>query len=197
MKNDIESAVVVPFLQSALTGILACVGVLAGCVVFAWPWAYAGLIACVVTFAAWVVFRGEVRRRLDFEAGVVPVAPAQPEPIQSFALEVDYDSGRSGDYLGLNVSPEKFTQWAQGVAGGRSLAESSWIGSHGLFSRGEYTLMLAELLKRGYIRRRSANGHQLGYEPSAKGAALFRGMSSPPTHSHTLTRKPGIMRAIR
>lgn len=194
MKNTVESAVVVPALQATITGVLAACAVLSGCVVWRWPWGYAGLAGVGVMFWAWLFFRSEVQRRLDVEAGV-DTAQAQPvqlqaQPVQEYRLEIDYDSGKAGDWLSLGVPFEKFTQWACGVAEGRSLAESQWIGSRGIFSRGEYVHMLTELLNRGYIRRRSLNGHQLGYELCAKGKALVRGASTPFTHSHTLTRFP-------
>lgn len=194
MRNTVESCVLVPVLQSGISGIFVGFAVLSGCAAFGWPWSWAGVSGCVVMLCAWWYFRREVAIRLDAESGLlqpVQVQPVQvqPEPVQAFALTVAYNEGRAGDMLRFGVSPEKFTQWAQGVYEGRSLAESQWIGSRGVFSRGEYTRMLAELLNRGYIRHRSRY-HAQGFELCAKGRALVRGASTPFTHSHTLTHSP-------
>lgn len=202
MKNDVESAVVVPLLQAAVTGILASVGVLSGCVVWRWPVGYAGLSGCLVMGCAWLYFRNEVRTRLDVESGVVQVQAAQviqaqPEPARAFTLEVDYNEGRAGDFLEFGVDAERFTQWARGVSEGRSLAQAGWIGKGGLFSRSEYCCLLAELLNRGYIRRRSLNGHAQGYEPTSKGAATFRGFATL-AHAHARRQpKHEIPRGVR
>lgn len=189
--NDVEKSVIVPLLQAGISGCLA--GALAGsgCALWEWEWAWAGVVGCVVTLAAWLYFRAEVKLRADVQAGVVQVQaqPAQPEPVQAFELAVTYNEGAAGDILQFGVDPERFRAWCSGVADGRSLAQAGWIGRGGLFSRSEYTRLMAELLNRGYIRLRCESGHAQGYELVAKGRALVNGAAR--AHAHARTHSTG------
>jgi len=188
--NDIESGVLVPVLQACVTGLLAGCAVLAGGVMWRWQYTFPGssLVACVVVFASWLFFRVEVGRRLDVASGVTlnqtpgETPAGQPEPIRGFQLEVDYNEGRAGDYLSFGVEPERFTAWCQGVASGRGLAEDSWTGSAGLFSKSEYRQLREQLVERGFLRLRGKH-HSQGFQLTGKGKALTSGVARARAHA--------------
>lgn len=138
-------------------------------------WLWGSLVGCSVAFFNWLKFS---------EPEPEPVAPVIVQEPDTFRLEVDYDSGAAGDYLQFGVDPRKFFSWCEGVSLGRSTAEDNWCGSRGIFAKSEYRTLRDELVTRGFMRLRGKSPSQ-GYELSAKGSALVRGVAR--THAHATT----------
>lgn len=192
MKGALESMVVVPTCQAGVLGLFGGLCACSACLVWGWGLGYAGLCGCVLTFVSFLAFRAEVSRRLDVESGVLSVnADSTPEleptrelePLQAFRLEVDYNGNREGDFLTFNLPPETFYAWCSGVAGGKTLAEDTWCGSRGLFSKSQFHTFRNELLNRGFLRMNGKH-HAQGFSLSAKGNALIRGVA----RTHTQAR---------
>jgi hypothetical protein len=154
-----QGDVLVPLAQAGISGLLA--GVLSGVVLLATEagvsaWIPAAIGAAVGGFV-WAKLLVDHRRLLRStevwtRRDKDPIA-AQPQGIR---LEVKRDRGPDigPGYLfaELPTTAQAFRTWAQGVTGGRSLAQSAWTGKGRPFSRSDYEELLAFLERARVVR---------------------------------------------
>lgn len=170
--QGVVPGVLVPFAQSAITGLL-----LAAAALSVWQFyqvrdalrLFLAVLACG-TLVAWMGALGKWRGWIDAAFG-----RTQPEPTEKpYQLQValTYNEGQAGDYLVLPVDYQRFEQWAAGIDSGASLGENHWCGSRAIFSKGEYHRLLDELQRRGLVRR-AGRHHSSGYCLTSKGQALI------------------------
>ena len=100
---------------------------------------------------------------------------ASEKVIQTLRLEVIDEQGHKMQFFGdLPISQDDFALWARGVLGGRSLAQSEWTGSAGIFSRPVYRELLDYLMRAGLVRWVDDRHHAQGCELSAVGRSTLR-----------------------
>lgn len=178
---NLASDVLVPLVQALVTGAL-----LGGLVVFTLGEivpdldvdplkAWAGL-ALAISTVAWLLLLGQTRRllwalekvtRLDLDGDR---QVGQPSPV----VRVEVTNGQREMYLDLPGRPEALATMALGVLNGRSLAEGTWSGRGGLFSRSEFRQIRDILIERGLAVWRNPEAKAQGVELTAAGRAVFR-----------------------
>jgi hypothetical protein len=167
-----EADVAVPLLQAAVSaGVGFVAGLLAGGVgaaLFGAPWwvpVVAGPFAGLVMFGwTWYELLDDTRALLrerevyvtDDHPRLDTWGPEEPEePVESVVhLEVDQrreDGGPRGAWRDLPVNPDHFRTWARAALAGQSLAQTSWTGRSGLFSRSQYDSLLTFLSDAGIV----------------------------------------------
>lgn len=99
--------------------------------------------------------------------------PSQDNAGYQLQIALKYNDGKAGDFIGLPVDYERFEAWCAGVDNGRSLGENHWTGTKGIFSKGEYHVLIDTLKVRGIIRLRGRH-YSSGYEVTKKGDALIK-----------------------
>jgi hypothetical protein len=177
---DIKADLLVPLGQAVVTGalvgglgIMAAVKVRPGIDAFA-VWV---IVAGLVATAVWVYLLIESRRLLwtiervtgrDIDGDGEKGKPALP-PIQ-----VEVTSGQKQVYLELPGKPEALAALARGVLAGRPMAEDSWSGRAGPFSRSEFRQIRDTLIERGLATWRNPDAKAQGCELTAAGRAVFR-----------------------
>ena len=186
-ENQVTTGVVVPGLQSLITGVL--VGAAAGAV-SAWfnlpAWAIAGTAAATISATAWLSYRGRWAWLLEQASGVdlngdhFIGEPQQPAP-QPVRVIVEQDNGHQVDYIDLppTIDREKAALFARGLLGGRVFAQTAWTGATGLFSRGEYDQLVSVFISRGLAQWRNPGAHAQGLTLTAPGRAVLRHLATP------------------
>ncbi|MCD4738332.1 MAG: hypothetical protein K8R89_03620 [Anaerolineae bacterium] len=160
-----EADVVVPLLQSLITGGIAAlfVGSVAGglAIQSGWSW-HTPLLAAlaggaVVTSIMWSNLLSDTRSLLrkietytqrDLDGDGVIGEPARV----SFEVRRHEKQRHSTFFSELPISEESFTTWARAAVAEQSISQDSWTGSRGLFSRSEYEELL-DFLTRAWVIR--------------------------------------------
>ena len=182
MKNSgltgIESAVLVPLLQSTITGGLF--GIVAGGVAALTDASQPAIVGvttgAVVTLAAWMAHQANYSRRLDAAAGIqqgmaVKAAESRTIPVK---LAISTLDGTQGAFMSLPGGQEKLIEFAKGLAEGLPLTTRQWTGRSGLYAPGEYDQLRGELIKRGFAAWKSSKDTRGGVELTRPGKALFK-----------------------
>lgn len=193
--SGITAPVTVPFLQAAITGLLA--GIAAGVLVAILgievsPWAAGAVVWTLATLGSWLSFRARwqmvIERALgvdlngDGRIGDEPEPPALP-PLR---VEVMQEGGRRGDFIDLPY-PDRLPELASGLLSGRrQFAQTAWTGAAGVFSRAEFDNLRGEFLRRGLARWKNPQAPAQGVELTPAGRAVLRKLagrddSNPPT----------------
>jgi hypothetical protein len=128
-----------------------------------------------VTSAAWLLLLVDTRKLLWALERVTGLDVDQdghegPPP----TIRVEVTEGARQVYLDLPGEPEDLATMARGVLNGRSLAEGTWSGRGGLFSRSEFRTIRDELIERGLATWRNPRAKAQGVELTAAGRAVFR-----------------------
>lgn len=191
-----EADVLVPLLQAIVTGILggliALMLALAGVVARGWPWwavpVCSGCASVMVATVQWVRLLKETRallvkrERWERPQGLGERGQGRGEKVPAETLRVEVkdetDGGVRWTIDELPISREQLTVLARRVDIGlgkwsrRSLAEIRGVGEE------RARTVLAELERYGYLHYPNGRNHSGGAVPTAKGAALFRGLLS-------------------
>jgi hypothetical protein len=178
---DIKADLLVPLGQALVTGafvgglgIMAAVKVQPGVDALAVWVIVSGLVATGV----WVYLLRESRRLLwqretvtgrDLNGDGVIGQPVALPP-----LRVEVTSGQKQIYLELPGKPEALAMLARGVLAGRPMAEDSWSGGAGPFSRSEFRAIRDTLIERGLATWRNPDAKAQGCELTHAGRAMFR-----------------------
>jgi len=99
-------------------------------------------------------------------------------PPPTINLTMAADGGVVMHRLHLESCTEKqLRALAVSYTSGRSVAQSAMSGTGRPFTRGTYDNTRDELIEKGYARWNSEHGRNQGWQPTAKGIALFRGLA--------------------
>ena len=193
--DGLAERVVVPGLKAVIVAIPA--GLLAGLLIGAFSLAvsiwYAMPITSLIVFL--VVFWGSSRRGqwlierltgadLNFDGYIGQPQPAPQLAAENVRIELIQNEGRRGDYIDLPY-PDRLPQFAASVLEGRTYAQTAYVGTGKLFSRGEYDTLTAALSGCGLMRWKNPDFHNQGVELTYAGKAVFKRLANPsPPLSH-------------
>jgi hypothetical protein len=178
---SILMAVSIPGLQSLGTGILFALvaGAIALLLNYAYPW-YAAL--CAGTWAAllaWLRFTNRWVETVYQDTRPVEVIEAgQNEPV---TVLIANDDMTEGGYLDLPVSIDQVRSLADGLMNGATFSEAQWTGSGRPFTRGEFSALRAELIRRGLAAWNSPGTPARGVVLTKPGKAMMRYMCDLPS----------------
>jgi hypothetical protein len=136
------------------------------------------LSALVISTATWwillcqtrsLLWAKEKRTGIDLDGDGIVGPPVALPPIQ-----VEVTSGQKQVYLDLPGKPEALAMLARGVLAGRPMAEDSWSGRAGPFSRSEFRAIRDTLIERGLATWRNPDAKAQGCELTHAGRAMFR-----------------------
>jgi len=171
----LEGDVLVPFLQSLVTG---AIGALLGYAVadrplvgFGVGFALCWLISLVQSRALLWTLEETWHRDIDRD-GVVGL-PELPPVRHTVRVEMVDGAGRSRQYVDLPAPPEAIAELARGALAGQSLAEGEWTGAGRPFSVDQYREVRAELLRRGLVAWRNPRARNQGLELTGVGRWVF------------------------
>ncbi len=181
-KDSFFNGVLVPFMQSVITGLLVgiCAGVLTAC--FNYPQsARVGIVlGCIVALVGWFSYRSHWQQIIDILLGVdyymneeKPEEQLTGERVAPMRVELLEEGGMVGNFINLPY-PEKIPYLAAGLQQGKTFAQSVWTGQGALFSRNEFETIRAELLKRGLARWRKEGAPGQGVHLTPAGRAVFK-----------------------
>jgi hypothetical protein len=186
-ERRIESAVTIPFLQAAISAILA--GIAAGVItaLLGWQWwKIAGVVMAMTALYSWLSFRSRwqwmVERLLGLDLnndGYIGLP--EPEPMQPVRVELYQDEGRQGDFIDLPVRPDQLRMLADGLQTGRQFAQSVWTGQGAPFTRPEFEQLRGELIRRGLAEWKKPGYPAQGVELTKSGRAVLRRFCSDAT----------------
>jgi len=176
---SVEADVLVPLQQSVVTGMfgLAC-GAALGAVVF-WEWLAAlvgGFCGFIVAGGGmWALLLAEHRRLLWLVERQMAGVEGDGGGVEELRVVIAHEDevGRVVRMQYLNVagvSGEELREFARAVVGGAPLTVAYWTGTGALFSRAEYEVLMAELVRAGLVRD---GGHQ-GRALTAAGRCVLR-----------------------
>jgi len=180
----VSADVVVPFLQSLVTGLMAVI--VAGGVVLGLklPVQFAAVAGGLALCMTWLYLLADHRKSLwsheryerDLEQPAAP-APADDRSKEvKVKLEVNESTGRIR-YGHLPIDHERLSAMARAINNGRSFSVSAWSGRGKLLSRSEFETLRNWLLESNYARWRDDHNRNLGVEFTSRGAAFWRGLA--------------------
>ena len=191
--HSLEAGVWLPILQAGITGIFIGASVAIVAYLADWPkpfaWFAAGYIfsQAVVWMALlwrWLGLTARVEQAIDIDLdGDGYTGPA---PTLRVELAKDNDGGRQIAIMDLPTTPEKLSTLAHGLLAGLPLSEGTWCGRNGLFTRGEWRAVRAQLQARGLVSLAQDRDHRSGYQLTPAGQSAMRYFAS-------LTEKPPIL----
>lgn len=180
--NNVTGPVVIPLLQSVITGVLAGLVVM---VILLWakaPWWFpASILAMVgVMFISWQAYRNRWQMVIESFLGVdlngdgyigapqaAPLA-LDPSPIR---VELVQDAGQHTSLIDLPASPEQLQALVTGILRGKSFTLNAWLGT---FTRPEFETLRDVLIMRGLARWKNENVHHQGADLTPAGKAVFK-----------------------
>ena len=175
---DLQGDVLVPLLQSLLTGLAAGVVVAAG-----WMLAIGGTNAVVIGAMAaalawgiaWVWLIRDHHNLLWEIERISGVDLDRDGEIGEPWLRIEVaGEGNRLAYLDLPAEPEQLIALARGILNGVPLAESSWCGRGRPFSKAQFRVLRDELIARGLATWVNPRSRAQGVELTAAGRALMR-----------------------
>jgi len=174
-----NAAVLIPLSQAAIVG--GCVGgfVGAGAVLGELPEPFtlgvmAGTAAAFVTFnSGLMAFRRAVTPNVTPPPAPAPLIPARKMTQEVLRVELKHDKSRT-QLLELPATVNQLCALGRGVLGGASLAENTWTGSGGQFTRAEFGRLRNELIRRGLAGWNSPGTPARGWTLTPAGRAAFR-----------------------
>lgn len=188
--NGVTDALLIPFGQSLITGLLT--GIFFGALVAVFriqvsAWSVGAISGSAGALLAWLssrnFWRWTIERLLGDTLNLGHEQPApQPElpAPQPVRVEVIQDEGRRGDFLDLPCR-DKIPLLASGVLSGRQFSLSAWTGQNALFSRSEFEAVRDALLTAGLVAWRREGAPAQGVTLTASGRAVFKRLASPTT----------------
>jgi hypothetical protein len=186
-QSNFENAVLIPLVQSAVTGFLAggAVGATAWILDAEHPLSLAGASWIVATYIAWLAYRAGWQYRLERVLGIdltgddvigepVEESASLPAPTPKVRVEISKDDGRGVEWLDLPVDYERLVMFSREMTKGATFSYASLAGRDKLFSRPEFEILRDAFLKRGFARWINPHSRNQGVELTGKGRALIR-----------------------
>jgi len=202
---SMESDVLVPFLQSTFTGLLAGI-VGSGVALLVFPtspaWISGPSVGAIAWGIAWMVLLKDHRALLweierviktdidqDGQIGQPGEADAAADqdtaPRRNDVTRVELtEQTRTSQRIvnmELPIDPNKFRILARGVLNGFPLSEAQWAGKGNLLSTPKFRQFQDALLERSFATWKDPEAHRLGIQLTRGGISLFRSISSDPT----------------
>ena len=184
------AAVVVPLMQSAVTGVIVFIVALAiawiidAMDIFSIP-AALGL----ATFAgSWVglqwrwISLTQLERMMGVDLngdGVIERTPSkEPRVVKVQVTHVKDNGSLQVDLIGLPCTDVQLRQLAEGLLGGMRFTEAEWCGNGKPFSVAELKLLRQVMVSRGLLRQRSEKDSRQGFDLTDAGVAVMQGALS-------------------
>lgn len=182
--SDLSSGCILPFLQAAITGLFSAliVGTLA---IFEGEtrWALAGLLAgALAALVSWFMSlywwqrtKNQDQIPMYYPGGFEYDEPEQekPDPVRVEVIE-----GNSTHLIDLPATVDQLISLAGGLLSGQSLSESAWTGTGAPFSRGEFSRLRGELIRRGLAAWNNPSTPARGASLTRAGRAVMRHYAS-------------------
>ena len=179
--HNLQSAVYVPFLQSAATGLFIAVAVCGLAVLLHWRLTVALLAAAGVGASVTWVYLLTHWLRLTSPPPPVVLEDWHETPqteVPCIRLEVKRENTLT--FIDLPCDPDQLARLAAGVLDGAPLAESAWTGRGRPFSKSQFIEVRQTLLTRGLAVWRNEDAPSQGIQLTAAGRALFRHCATTP-----------------
>lgn len=190
--RSLESAVIIPFLQSGISAGIAALAVGAvGRMADLQTWREAATLgaACAggsVWFWQLKTWTDCVKLEAGWLAGVNEPAPEPayyepaPAPVEPLQVHLHSEDNKTIEILDLPVDVDRLAQLAAAVinVGPEALSEAQWTGSGGIFTRGEFQKLRTELVRRGLLAWNLPGTPQRGLSITRPGRAAFRHFAS-------------------
>jgi len=173
-------AVIIPFLQAIITGLLIGSIAIAGLYLIQKSVLYIPslLVAALSAALYWLNFMKWWKDLLIIDPNDSQVVP-EPEQ-EGIRVELVENGGKQVRFIDLPCKPNQLQAIANGLNGGASFTEAVWCGSNGIFTRSEFVTLRDTLLKRGLISQNSLATSQRGYNLTRGGIAAVRYLSTTP-----------------
>ena len=177
MPDDFGRGCMIPLFQSIAAGLLAGLIVAGACywLELSRPWLLAGVAAGCVAF--WW-FTGSIN--LWREDVYTPLYAAPPEPVEETVstVKVEFHDEKQILFAELPATPAQLRELSKGLLSGVAFSEASWIGAGRPFTRSQFQGIRSEFIARGWLRQRSPDYPNQGYELSPAGRAVCRELSA-------------------
>jgi hypothetical protein len=187
--DTIEGALLIPILQSCMSGTLA--GALGGsaATVYGWddPAAWAVLGGIVTALLTWIIYRGEWRHALNVVLGVTQPDETQPtvEYPQVTRIEVISQDPQgafmAGVWCDIDLPPEQVSQAARRVRDTGSFSHATLAGPGRPLTRSEYETLRDAFISRGLVTWINPGAHAQGLTLTAAGRAAVRRLAETPS----------------
>jgi hypothetical protein len=181
-QSTLESAIVIPFAQSAVSGTLTGGLVGAAALVFEWPEpaGLALLTTAGTALIAWLAYRSQWRAAVDFVLGLRPPT-MEPQELTTRIQVIAHDPAgafAAGVWAELPLRPELVTQAARRILATGSISHATLAGPGRPLSRAEYEALRDELIARGLAVWANPDAHNVGLELTAAGRATIRRLAN-------------------
>lgn len=163
---SIESDVLVPFGWAFVVGVLSFGISLYVVLANGFLWHLSCLVTMAVMGFVFIVGIFGIQKTLWLVERITHIdldgdnVVGQPQTVDmSVWVQNERDKERKIYRADLGVSPEQLQRFARGIAEGRSLAVSAWVGKNNTFSRSEYDRLMAELERLEMVERDGAGAN--------------------------------------
>lgn len=181
--QGLRTAVVIPLAQSGVTGTIT--GLLA--LSLAWaarmdnPVVLGAMAATTSHLVTWLILLYRWYSTMEYFESLLDTKPdiqkndqASVKTVERPNLRLDITNHNRVQILDLPIQPEQLKGWADGLANGLSLSESTWTGSGKLFATSEYRSLRDTLIHRGLARWKNPGSPKQGWELTVAGRAVVR-----------------------
>jgi hypothetical protein len=143
------------------------------------PWRVAFLCFALALLLSWLAYTGRWSAAAYYiEPGQVIETLPEQEPVTVLLASNDLHEGQ---YLDLPINREQLYRLASGLAEGMTLSESAWTGSGKPFTRGEFSTLRAEFIRRGLATWNNPTCPARGVSLTRPGQAMVRHLCDLPT----------------
>jgi hypothetical protein len=196
--QTVESGVLVPLIQGAVTGALVflvfqglavgmgrqdslpwSIACGAACALLVWVFSLHQADSALWTHEYWFADRAAPVAFADVSGDESEWEELEPAVTRPTVVEVHKQVGEGVhiDRHHLGVDQRRLVELARGVLAGRTLGEREWAGSGRLFTVSEFRQLRGELLERGLIAWRSAGNPGQGVDLTEQGREVFAGLT--------------------
>jgi hypothetical protein len=188
-----EADVWVPFLQAALSGVLAAIlsGAIVLIVVLIWGeqlglrwWLVPvtmTILGAVMATWVWIEILNDTREllwKVESYTGLDlnddgEIGKPEPEQVRLEILRERDNAGPGQFFHNLPVRPEVFTTWARAALNDQTLAVGAWTGNEGLFKREDYDALMAVMHDAGVVEWVNRDAHLQGRRLTRPGRAAL------------------------
>ena len=172
----LESDVLVPLAQAAITGALLAVLIFPIAYYFS-TWQTAAGLAFIVfmlcVLAVWATVISGYYRLLSTTEEILKEAPAPPPVVNQVEIAAADNAPPFNSLLRFNlpqgVTDIDFKMFLKAIADNEPITFENWTGSGKIFSKKNFTAIKANLIRAGYITQRNANAPAQGCDITETG----------------------------
>jgi hypothetical protein len=177
------TGVVMPLLQSLVTGALLALGVITLSLLFDWRngWKAALALFGVMPFITWMYLQwrwllltAEKVMQRDLNGDGV-IERMEPRLVKVQVSHEKENGHLQIDLMNLPCTASQLEKLAEGLLNSLPFTEGAWCGSGKPFSVAEFRLLRSVMLARGLLRARSEKDQRQGYELTDEGKAVMQG----------------------